>query len=332
MKRLLVASLGLVLAAAGPSFAGAVLSNGSGIKIGVNDEGHLNYSDGTAPLNSGAWGVAYDFAGNGTGYRDATSPGCYCEGWGVAVNNSVSGGANVQAGTFNVSVNSFSSDASTATSAVRLTSLPGLTVTHAYAPSSNASLFQATVTIANNTGAAVTDVTYRRVMDWDVPPTEFNEWVRIGGLPASALLNSHDNGFCNSDILDLSCAALDAASDDVNYFGGPLDHGALFDFGFGTLANGASVSFNIFYGAAVGEGGILAALGSVGTEVFSLGYSGIDLDGDERLDVADTAGVVYGFGFAGVGGSPIEPVPEPGTMLLLGSGVTALMVRRRRKA
>jgi type IV pilus assembly protein PilY1 len=326
MKKLLVASLGLVLAAAGPSFAGAVLSNGSGIKIGVNDEGHLNYSDGTPPQNSSAWGVAYDFAGDGTDYRDATSPGCWCEGWGVDVNNSVSGGANADTGVFNVTVAPFSSTASTATSAVELTSLPGLTVTHAYEPSSSSSLFQATVTIANNTGAAVTDVTYRRVMDWDVPPTEFHEWVSIGGLPASALLNSHDNGFCNSDILDLSCAALDPTSDDANYFGGPRDHGALFDFGFGTLADGASVSFNIFYGAALGESGILAALASVGTEVYSLGYSSIP-----GLDVADTAGVVYGFGFAGVGGTPIEPVPEPGTMFLLGSGVAALVARRRRK-
>ena len=34
---------------------------------------------------------------------------------------------------------------------------------------------------------------------------------------------------------------------------GPADHGALFDFGFGKLAPHATVTFNIYYGAAGSE-------------------------------------------------------------------------------
>ena len=61
-----------------------------------------------------------------------------------------------------------------------------------------------------------------------------------------------------------------------------------------------------------------------------LGYS--NLGYTTGPDAPDTDSVVYALGFAGVGGTPIDPVPEPGSMLLLGTGLSALAVRRRRKA
>jgi len=52
------------------------------------------------------------------------------------------------------------------------------------------------VTIANSTASDLTDVRYVRVMDWDVPPTEFNEYVTIKGTTTTTLLElSHDDGF-----------------------------------------------------------------------------------------------------------------------------------------
>ena len=52
------------------------------IALGINPEGHLNT---TAPanivVNSGSTGIARKISGV---WRDATSPGCWCEGWGVS--------------------------------------------------------------------------------------------------------------------------------------------------------------------------------------------------------------------------------------------------------
>jgi PEP-CTERM motif len=325
MKRVLIAVLGLVVANAPAAFAGAVIDNGSGVRLGVNDQGHLNFTTSSAPSNASAWGVAFDFGGGD--FRDATAPACLCEGWGVAVNGGNAGHANNNFGApVNLSVDSFASTASTATSVVHLTSLPGVTVSHEYAPSTSAALFQATVTITNNTGAQA-DFLYRRVMDWDVPPTEFDEFVTIAGWPAANLVASTNDGFDSPNPLVPSVGITAPGCVDNGNFTkcGIADHGALFDFAFNDIADGASVTFSIFYGAAFGESAILSALGTVGAEVYSLGYSNQD-------GAVNTNGVVYAFGFADVGGTPVDPVPEPGTMLLLGTGLSALAVRRRRKA
>lgn len=327
MKRVLIAVLGFVVASAPAAFAGAVISNGS-VALGVNDLGHLNFEDpgGSAPGNSARWGVAFDFGTGGAreGFQDSTSPGCYCEGWGVAVNGVTSGYANEAATTAGLALDSFSSTATTAKSVVTLTGA-AVTVSHEYAPSSSGALFQAKVTITNNTGG-VADLVYRRVMDWDVPPTEFNEFVTIAGWPATNLVASTNDGFESSDPLVPSTGIDPGCGDNANFTKcGAADHGALFDFGFDNVAAGSSVEFFIFYGAARGETKILEALGTVQAEVYSLGYSNLG-------GVPDTDGVVYAFGFAGVGGTPVDTVPEPGSMLLLGTGLSALAVRRRRKA
>ncbi len=73
----------------------------------------------------------------------------------------------------NLTVDSFVTDdvgagaGTFATSAVSLTSMPGLKVTQTYAASAGApgALFENKVTIENTTGAALTEIKYVRVMD-----------------------------------------------------------------------------------------------------------------------------------------------------------------------
>src|SRR5690606_25950776 len=83
----LAGALGLgLLVAGGQVHAAATIINPAGtVALGVNDHGHLNTATGNVALNASRTGLAYNFPGDG--YRDATSPGCYCEGWGVSVNN-----------------------------------------------------------------------------------------------------------------------------------------------------------------------------------------------------------------------------------------------------
>lgn len=342
-KRLLaiLGSAGLALmftigATAGNADAAAVIVSGD-IALGVNDLGHLNVEDPTGVVqaaNAGyggttAVGVATRL-GDGSTWIDATSPGCLCEGWGVSASG-VSGYANVYAGTAGLALDSFTSTASTATSSVHLTAMPGLKVTQEYAPSAApTALFEDLVTITNDTGGAITDVRYVRAMDWDIYPDEFNEYVTIQGTGTTSLLEkSHNDGFASSDPLAFDDTGIyPGGSEDIDFVDlGPADHGAYFRFNFGTLADGESYSFKIYYGAAATETAALAALGTVGTELYSLGqYSG---------DPGTGTPATYMFAFSGVGGEVIvpNPVPEPGTLLLMGSGLLGLYaVRRRFKA
>ena len=328
-------SLALVVALIGSAqsaFAGAAIANGSGIYMGVNDEGHHNFSTGILglPSNSSYLGIAATFPDGSV--QDATSPGCLCEGWGVA-GSGVSGYANVSAdgGAINLTVDSFTTAdpvatpfgalPSKATSSVHLTSLDDLTVTHAYAPSVSPSLFEGVVTITNTGAAQIDDILYRRVMDWDVPPTEFSEFVTHGGLPATNVLSMQNDGFSSANPLSPS-GSIGVCPANVNFVDcGVYDHGTVIDFTFGDLAAGASKSFSIFYGASPTEAAAFAALAAVGAEVFSLGQ--------QSGDPATGTPLTYIFAFKGVGGRPIT-TPEPSTLVLLAVGAAGAYWRRRR--
>jgi hypothetical protein len=281
---------------------GAILNNGT-VELGVYDYGNLN-EDGGSPSLCGISTVGLRYIPTG---GESTSPGCLCEGWGVA--DGVAGDsayADRAAGIVNVTVDSFTATATTATSVV--TAGTTFRVTH------------------------------------DFKPTTFSEFVTIqGGAAASAVLYTDDNAFQVPDPL-AGRSPLNVTGDFID--NGPDDHGALFDFGFGALADGESTSFFIYYGAAGNEADALAALTAVSAEVYTFGQ--IDWDGTgDPLDLCSasrpgTYGAssgepnTYIFGFSGVGGVPIEGVAIPTTntvglvvFLLLITGAALFILLRR---
>ncbi len=295
--------------------AGAIISTGN-ITMGINDTGELNVS-----------GVGLSLAGLG----DALSPGCPCEGWGVE-GSGESGWANqTEGGAFNLTLTSFSSNASSATSVVQTGNLQ---VSQAYAPSASPDLFENIVTITNLSSATVTDVLYRRVMDWDIPPTPFTEGITIGGLPASNVVYTSDNGFETARPNTFLYGAgydIGGCGINTNFTDcGPFDdHGALFDLSFGDLAPGESLAFSIFYGGTYSEADAFAALAAVQAEVYSFGQHEGDLPGG-------TPGT-YIWAFKGVGGTPVDPgpsnpIPEPSAAFLFAAGLgVAARARRSRR-
>ena len=316
--------LASLLLAPAPARAAAIIDNGR-IQLGVDFFGQLNPTSLIGPPSpvNGTQEVGLRFLPNG---NEATAHDCLCEGWGVGIGDTLaSGSANNFHGIAGLFPVGFSSTPTTATSTV---AMGPLLVTHDFAPAvETADLYRVTVTILNQ-GPAINDLRYRRTFDWDVEPTAFLEYVSIGGSSAAtAVLGTSNDGFVSSDPF----APNTSGGVGTVVFGdftdsGFFDQGANFDFGFGPLGTAETREFEIFYGASSTEAEAFSALAAVGAEVYSLGQTSNDPGG---LGLPTTAGHptnTFMFGFAGVGGNV---VPEPSTALLVGLGLTALVVTRR---
>lgn len=337
MRLVRYAAIGLVLVA--PAFAGAIIGNGSGVYLGVDNFGQLIVTNGTGGVNLPLTGFT-DSVGLYSALlgRDGASEGCFCEGWGVAADSTYLAGAdNGRFGTKGTFV-SFSSTASTATSTV---TGGGLTISHAFAPSTSASLFQGTVTITNHSDAVLSNLLYRRLIDFDAVPTANKEYITIQGWPAGALYRSSNGGFqVPNPLMPIQGVGTNTSlgpggcPDNANFTDcGPFDQGALFDFNFGTIAPGQSISFKLYYGLNRTEQGALSALASVGAEVYALAQSFDDRNGT-GAGPDGSPRVTFMLGFSGVGGAPVSDpaaVPEPASVSLGAAALAVGYVMRRRR-
>jgi hypothetical protein len=307
--------MGLVAMLMAGALGAEVITYGQ-TSLGVNSTGQLNWT-GSGP------GGFLDYGVFRLGVGDAISPGCPCEGWGVAAG--LSGGGR-PAVFFNNSTGSGGAGTvttgftpTTATSRVEMLGGP-VTVEHLYGPSLAPEVFQAQVSITNTSLTdTLTDVVYRRVMDWDVSPTPFSEYVTHVGVEANLETNggnvryASNNGFASANPNDFAGTTGDFGETSVNVDFtdlGPEDHGSVFDFAFGDLDPGQTRIFNIFYGSAPDEASAIARLSALNVDVYSLGQNsgpGGDLPGTPAT---------FMFAFGGVGGAITEPGASPSSPLL----------------
>ena len=305
---------GAIFGAISSSANAAIISNGT-IQLGVDDLGQLNVP-GASPspvIGTSAVGLRYLPTGN-----EATSHGCLCEGWGVAdAVLGLTGYANNSLGIAGLTLDSFISDATKATSVVTAAS-GTFKVTHDFIPSVVDELYEVKVTIENISGATISDVRYRRTFDWDIEPTTFSEFVTIGNTAtASDVLLATNNGFESSNPLSSNNPILAEGIGDFTDLG-PADHGANFDFGFGSLEAEESKEFSIFYGGAATKVDAFASLAAVGAEVYSFGQASTDPADLGLRDSAGNSTNTFIFAFKGVGGISIgdpKTTPEPASIL-----------------
>ena len=289
---------------------GAIIGNGSVI-LGVDNAGQLNipYREVSALGLPASDPTSVGFVGlrDGTGTIASTEPGCLCEGWGIGTPDTAeSGYANNAVGSANLDVLSFVGSDGGTTAISNVLAFNRLNVTHQYQPSSiTPLLYEVIVNVTNVGDQDLNSIIYRRVMDWDVYPTAFDEFVSINGTGTTTkLLKSGDNGFATSDpIAPFVSYEVMSGTEDVDFTHlGPADHGSIFDFQIGPLAKGESTSIKTFYGSAPNEAAALAALGAIGAELYSLGES--DDNGAANVD-----GTTFMFAFGSVGGKPILNTP-----------------------
>lgn len=248
------------------------------IRLGIHPEGHLNVPGFDPSSGTGTTTVGLRYLPTGA---DALAPGCLCEGWGAAdLLSGASGWGNESyGGTSDLTVVKADFDADSGVSSVMVGPLlaPVLRVTHEYKPvPETPNLYRIDVEMRNITSVDAGNLDrvhalYRRVMDWDVEPTAFSEYVTIEttgpGVP-SAVATTTNDGFASPDPLDPP-TDLGATGFFVDF--GPMDHGALIDLDFGLLDPGESVTFTMYYGAAGNEADAWDALQAVGAEMYSFG-------------------------------------------------------------
>jgi hypothetical protein len=278
-----------------------VISNGT-VSLGINPEGQLNVlSDpGFVGLRFGPTGL------------DGVAHACLCEGWGVAHPLSeVSGYANQSQSpnTSNLTVESFVRTATEATSVVNVGST--FRVRHHFRPiAATSNLYEIHVTVENTSDEPLSGVVYRRVVDWDVAPTPFSEFITVVRSASLTGVSTTNNGFNSADPLvppgPIGSETPDHTGDFFNV--GAFDHGALFDITLSTIFPGGTNTFVIYYGAAGNTADAKAALRSVGVAALSLARPNVSpFDGTPNTFV---------IGFSGIGGAPVEisemePPPGP---------------------
>ncbi|MGH2905241.1 MAG: hypothetical protein ACRDKI_00550 [Solirubrobacterales bacterium] len=292
------------------SYEGWSIDNGV-VQLGVRTTGALNVPG----LPSASEGVDIVGLRQVSNNLDSIAPGSPQEAWGVydaasgthgwANDNGYSGNTQTDDDIGDTDVPShhldevsFDHTNSTAESVVNVDDNngdPALQVTHEFKPTGISNqVYRVDVTLTALPGHSFTHLKYRRLTDWDIEPTAFNEAVTLMAGDSPYLLGTSDEGFSSPnpmDPLDYNEVHGEAIKT------GPGDIGAAFDFDFGALSPGQSRTFKLWYGVSPTENEALGVLHDLKAEAYSIGENGDNFETDGYPAVFFNA-------FTGIGGTP----------------------------
>jgi hypothetical protein len=308
MVYLLLIVTALFVAITSSSYAGVISSTNGKFQVGIGPDGELfDYSsgvgflrvaDGYDPIAPGtprdSWGVS---AGTTSGYADQAF-------YGVSnISSTSTYGANT------ASVSSWLNDG--------VSNLLQVNESYSFA-ASNVVEIQTTV---SNLTSSTQSVLFRRDVDWDVAPTEFNEMINVPAQPSFVSSASY-YGFENPD--PTSTFMYQAAATGGTY--GPGDQGGGFTLDLGSLASNTTSTFDIYYALNYRDQSgtdLTTELDGLGANYVITGYSS-----DGNMDTA-TNFAALGVSVPSTGPSP---VPEPSSMVALAGGLFGMigMIRRRK--
>lgn len=306
-----VFAVGLMLSAT-QSHAG-VISNGP-FDLGINSNygsvydsgiGFLRTADGYDPIAPGvpreAWGVS---AGALAGFADPYEYG---------IQNVSSGTLVINGAGTSATITNYLQDAS-------FNNVLGVSQSYNFLTGSNSNVVVITESITNVSGVAQA-VMFARNVDYDVYPTEFNENTLVSKISGPITAASY-YGFENPSPL-----APFGSPATVGTVYGPNDLGTGFQLSLGTLAAGATTTFDVYYALNM----IGQSPSSLTSQVASLGpmsgiSTGFSSDGDFNTA---TNSIVLAIG-------PVAgAVPEPSSVALLAIGAMSCLGmtwHRRRKS
>ena len=287
----------------------AIIGNGI-VRMAINKEGNL------ISRRSPEIGLQYN---DGSEWFEVLRWGGYAEGFGVSAtikstNTSFWGGATNPFFSSYLDSKPIISTESEATTVAKVTTGP-LKVTHKFAPSKHTKyLYEITVTYKNTSkNETLTDLRYRRNMDWDVyPPWIFRECVSIfydSSSDPKYLEYSTNYGFSTSNpTSDVSrsgtftCPDIRNCPDGGVLNNGPRDNGAMFNFLFKECGHKIKLppctkfQFKIYYGAAPNKAAANRAVRAVGSTVTSFAFNPVT-QGGSCSDADGTNPGVFIFGF-----------------------------------
>jgi len=247
--------------------AQADINNGL-TRLGVNPLGSLGITSNINPpvASAGPGSVSYLTLRYLPTNGEADSGGVREERWGVADALSAQFGGSTGGVNTNLTAGTFTS---TATSAVATVTAGGIfQVTHDFHPSAHPNVYEITITIQNTSAAAV-NLRYRRAFQWDIEPTQFQEFLTLQGSAQPGVLSFTDMG--NAAVNPLQ-APPGTSGDVVNKGPGPVNSGFTLTLDLGTLPAGGSTVFRMYYGATADRAAALTALTSLGIAVYAIGH------------------------------------------------------------